>query len=203
MTTAHIPVGDKSFHAGVRDTLPTPTAHMQTENNLGYFLKTPVLKTSDKGLDLSYTEKDENAASRDVSSICDIFLQRKSTTELKWWVEIMGNKISRNDLRQLMKRDRCKQELSRNREDFKALSSSQEETTSGLEARTSTNSVESECSSPSCSSKIGMQQTMVGAILQQVYSGGIAGAVSRTATAPIDRIKILAQTAPPGAKSTW
>ena len=46
-----------------------------------------------------------------------------------------------------------------------------------------------------------LKQTMFGAILQQLYSGGIAGAISRTATAPIDRLKVMAQAAPPGAKS--
>jgi solute carrier family 25 (mitochondrial phosphate transporter), member 23/24/25/41 len=46
-----------------------------------------------------------------------------------------------------------------------------------------------------------LRQSMVGAILQQLYSGGIAGAISRTATAPIDRVKVMAQAAPPGSKS--
>jgi solute carrier family 25 phosphate transporter 23/24/25/41 len=46
-----------------------------------------------------------------------------------------------------------------------------------------------------------LKQTIFGAILQKLYSGGIAGAISRTATAPIDRLKVMAQAAPPGAKS--
>ena len=46
-----------------------------------------------------------------------------------------------------------------------------------------------------------LRQSMLGAIIQQLYSGGIAGAISRTATAPIDRVKVMAQAAAPGAKS--
>lgn len=36
---------------------------------------------------------------------------------------------------------------------------------------------------------------------QQLYYGGVAGVVSRTATAPIDRLKVMAQAGAPGSKS--
>ena len=45
------------------------------------------------------------------------------------------------------------------------------------------------------------KQTLAEAIMQQLYSGSIAGCVSRTVTAPIERLKTLAQAQNPGQKS--
>ena len=45
----------------------------------------------------------------------------------------------------------------------------------------------------------GASGTLFGALVSKLYSGGVAGAVSRTLTAPIDRVKMVMQAQPAGA----
>jgi len=128
---------------------------------------------------------------------------RISTEEIKLCVQALGMKISKKQLREMVEHaERMHSHIGFEEFLDTLLLLPKKNPEAVFEAWESLplDDAESGFSIPR-DARTALHQSISSAIIQQLYSGGIAGAVSRTATAPIDRIKILAQAAPPGAKS--